>query len=645
MDPAHRWRRWIGWVTVAVGLVVLVAFVRWPIPAGFAGRLLGDRLQREVTVAGGWFRLAPWPSLQVDEITIGPPADLDADRFATARDVGLTLGWRTLSGGRLHLRSLSIGQADVLLARAADGRATWSLPADDAREGRHDAATRGSAWPRIGRVDIGGVDWRLRDAVSEADLRGTMTWRTSRDTDAVALRIDARGQVRDQPATIALRSDRAGVGEPVPLVADLRIGAARASFDGVVGDPAALDGLDGALRVRGASLGAVGAWVGVLLPATPSFTLDGRLRRHGPRWTVTVEAARIGASDLRGEVAYEAAEGGSAPTLRGELASDRMRLVDLGRSVGFGTGPGRRDRVLPDVSLDLPSLQGMEAAVRLAFARLELPGLAPARDVAVRLRLAEGVLALGELRAQLADGRLEGDLQLDGRREPGSLKLRLVTRGVALERWLPELKGSPALAARLNGELVIAGRGDSVADVLAAADGHLRLAVGPGTASGLLVELAGLDVAESLVALAGPGQRVRLDCAIANLRIERGVARPDPLVIDTHDSLIAAHGTIDLRTERMDLTLRTSPRDASPVTVRAPIRVQGTFADPAVGVDRAQVAGTVVASVLLGALVTPLAALLPLLDFGDGDTPSPCRDRLAIPSKPPAAAPSGGTRK
>jgi hypothetical protein len=51
-------------------------------------------------------------------------------------------------------------------------------------------------------------------------------------------------------------------------------------------------------------------------------------------------------------------------------------------------------------------------------------------------------------------------------------------------------------------------------------------------------------------------------------------------------------------------------------------------------------AGTVIASMLLGAVVTPLAALLPMLDFGEGDVPSPCRERFEARPSTPAAKPT-----
>jgi len=100
-----------------------------------------------------------------------------------------------------------------------------------------------------------------------------------------------------------------------------------------------------------------------------------------------------------------------------------------------------------------------------------------------------------------------------------------------------------------------------------------------------------------------------------------------PLVVDTEDSLLTVDGTIDRSKETLGLQLR------------ALIQLKGRFADPTVSVDRAGLAGRLIASAALGALLTPLAALPPLLEFGEGDVPSPCRERLAAPQAGPSRGP------
>jgi uncharacterized protein involved in outer membrane biogenesis len=105
-------------------------------------------------------------------------------------------------------------------------------------------------------------------------------------------------------------------------------------------------------------------------------------------------------------------------------------------------------------------------------------------------------------------------------------------------------------------------------------------------------------------------------CALADLTVERGVFKPRAVVLDTRDSVVSIDGQVSLASEALDLRLVVMPRDFSPLALRTPLRVQGSFAVPAVSVDKGRLAGKLAASVLLG-LVNPLAALIPLVDPGD----------------------------
>lgn len=680
----HRIAVVLGVVTLGVVLAA-IACLRWPLPAGFAEAWLSDRIGRTVRIEGdASFCLCPRPSLRVAQLEIGPPDWSDAERFVVARDVDLVLGAGLLVGRPIRVVSLAVGSGDVLLERTAAGRASWHLRP---RGSETDAP---ATPPAIGRLEARDLRFRILDEARRIDLRGSLSLVDDADRPVGAgsepgnvpgnvpgsepgsepgsksgsgpgsepgrepgsadrsarLTAQARGTMRGLPTTVSIEGGERLTGGPADRRAvrlRARVGDGRLAFEGHADALASLSGLEGRVRVRGPALAAVGALFGAVLPRTPPFRLEGVLKHAEARWELDLERGRVGGSDLRGQVVFRPGSTDRPARLDGRLRSDRMRIADLGRSVGFGEQRGRRDRMLPDVSLDLPRLRDMDAELELGIAKLELGSVAPITDLAARLRLERGVLALGRIEAGVAGGRLGGDLRIDATERPGRLDGSLRIRQVALQRWLPPLRGQPPLSSRLNADLTLTGRGESVAAVLGRADGRLRVALGPGEASRLMLEVAGLDIAETLFALAAGDRRVRLDCGLADIAIARGVATPKVMIVDTHDTVLSAEGTADLRAERLALRVRAAPRDVSPLTVRSPIDIGGTFADPTVAVDRSRIVGTVLASVVLGALVAPVAAVLPLLDFGEGDPPSPCTDRYAAaagrsdrsPARPP----------
>jgi AsmA family protein len=88
------------------------------------------------------------------------------------------------------------------------------------------------------------------------------------------------------------------------------------------------------------------------------------------------------------------------------------------------------------------------------------------------------------------------------------------------------------------------------------------------------------------------------------------------MVIDTSDTAIWVEGSLSLASEELALRAVVMPKDFSPLTLRSPLRVTGTFADPSVSIDKAPL-GKKLGTAFLLALANPLAALIPLIDGGD----------------------------
>ncbi len=618
-------------VTVAAAVCA-----RWPVPTALAERWLGATLQRTVHIApGATVCLCPRPTLNLPALEIGPPEWSDLPRFARVEDAEIRVVLASLLRGSVRIAALTLGRGEVALERDVDGRASWQFARSD---GVPDGA------PILERLEARDMSWTLRDPARAIDLAGTLSVvdGAGRPDGAVStepprLQLHARGTLRGLPTTARIEggSVLTTVG-PRRLAASVQVGDGRLDFDGEVDELASFAGLRGSFDVRGPALAALGGLLGAVLPRTPPFRLRGTLHHEAPRWRIALTDGQIGSSDLRGEVSFMPTRDATTSRLDGRLDSTRMRISDLGRSIGFGEDRRQRGTVLPDVALDLPSLQRMDATIALRIERLELGSAAPITGLSADLRLESGVLALGTMKATLAGGRVTGDLRLDATTKPGRLDVALKMREIVLERWLPRLRGEPPVSARMNAELELSGRGDSVASVLGRADGRVRAAIGSGTASRLALEVAGLDVAETLAVLATGDRAVRLDCGLADWTIVRGVARPTVMLIDTEDTLLTGEGRIDLSNEQLALRVSALPHDFSPLTLRSPINVGGTFANPTVSADRTRVAATVIASAVLGALIGPLAAVLPLLDFGDGASSSACGKRLmrTTPSAP-----------
>jgi AsmA protein len=115
-------------------------------------------------------------------------------------------------------------------------------------------------------------------------------------------------------------------------------------------------------------------------------------------------------------------------------------------------------------------------------------------------------------------------------------------------------------------------------------------------------------------------------CALADFSVKKGTMLAKTLIFDTEVTTLIGSGSIDLRQERLDLRFNQKTKNTSPLALRSPIFVRGSFAKPEAGVDAGRVAVRALGALALG-VMNPLLALIPLIDAGPGND----SDCVALP--------------
>jgi len=616
--------------------------------------------------------------------------------------------WRAYRGEPLHIRELHADDLDARIERLADGRASWQFgkpkPVEPDKPSRlpsfgdlkvgegtlayQDAILEADAEARFALKDRSGSAAGSTGAGGSASAPSVAAASSPRASGAASapavgasgpagsgLELEATGRYRKLPLKIELTTsgvlqltgpDADKVTQPVRLLAT--IGRARVTFDGVASDALHLSGLKGRFDVAGPSLAAVGDPLGVTLPTTGPFRTRGSLQKDGDVWKADFDEATIGDSRLQGSFTFDRQP--AIPLLSGRLGG-RLVLADLGPAIGAHTGGGARPpatpaaaaasaprkseggtgKVLPDRRFDLPSLSAMNADVAIDIAYLDLGTslLEPLKPLRTHLRLQGGVLTLEDIDARTAEGRLNGSLKLDGRNKERALwnaDLRLL--GVRLDRWLHQARKNdapPYISGFMDGQVKVSGAGRSTAEILGSLDGTMRFHLRNASVSHLAVEAAGIDAAQLIGVLFKGDDALAIHCNVIDFAVEKGNAKPEVFVLDTRDSTIWITGSLSLRTEALDLTAVVSPKDFSPLTLRTPVHVKGTFSDPSVSLEKGTVGAKVGAAALL-ALLNPIAAVIPFIDPGASEDAKreaeQCRalaQRGNAAKSPPAKAP------
>ena len=538
---------------------------------------------------------------------------------------------------RLGVRNGQVRIVDEPLQITADAQVAT-------REGSAEAAAiaaSGASTPQVRVATVGPA--RLAGSAPITASGGTATPARqvlAIDDSTPGLQVDGKGTYRKAPLLIQLRSsgllplaasDTAAVA--VPLWLDVNADKTHIRVDGTATDLLHFGGMDASFVASGPSLAAVGDALGVTLPTTARFATHGRLRKHGAVWDAAVAALDIGSSRLNGQFSFDSAP--DVPVLTGTLGGSRLALADLGPA--FGAAPpdapasasnAKPGRVIPDRTFDIPSLKAMNADVGVKLAVLDLgtTSLEPFQPLQGRLTLQDGVLNLKDLLARTSAGEVQGLIGLDSRPANPKWNADLRWSGIQLDRFIKardvavrkDASGARPevgyISGALGGNAQLKGTGKSSAQLLASLDGTARMWVRDGTVSHILVEAAGIDVAQALGVFIKGDDKLPMQCALAQFDLVDGKVMPEVFVVDTKDTTMLIDGDLSLAAESLDLRMTAHPHDFSPLALRTPVKVTGTFDAPHIRPEIKPLAKRGAVAVVLS-LANPLAALLALVDF------------------------------
>jgi len=442
--------------------------------------------------------------------------------------------------------------------------------------------------------------------------------------------------------------------KPFPVRADIDIGSTEIALTGTITDPTSPDAVDMRLWISGQNLAQLYTITGIGLPNSPPYATVGRLagRFHLHRSLLRYEdfTARVGGSDLNGTLTYRSGE--PRPTLSGEVDSTLLQFKDLGALVGAGSARDRAargddaaqpaGRVLPAEPFAVERWKATDSDVHFTGKRVVRDEELPISAVDTRIRMNAGVLTLDPLRFGMAGGNVNASLRIDSNTTPAKGTVTLDARKLQLRRLFEKAEGLSTSLGQINGDVKLAGSGRSIAEILGAADGGLTLVMTDGRVSETLMEEAGLNIANVLISKMRGDQLIDIHCAAAAFSVKDGVANADLFVFDTENALVDISGTVNLRDERVDLTLHPHTKGLRIFSLRSPLHAEGSFQHVEVGVDKKALLARGGGAIGLGLIAAPLAALVPLI-APSGDEEKSCTPLIAElkktdARKPPAAA-------
>jgi uncharacterized protein involved in outer membrane biogenesis len=633
-DTDHRSgrRAWMISSGVFLGLALIVAILAalwdWNWFRGPIASIASARMHRQVTITGD-LKVHPWswqPSATVDGVHVANPAWAGQASLADIDRIAIQIRLAALFSGHLDLRLLEFDRPRMALFRDASGRATW----DFSDGSKPDQPLR---LPPIRKFVVDGGQLVYRDEERKLSFAGTVDAKERLGEANKGFQMTGSGALNAQPFTLnvtggpLLNIDR---NRPYPFNAEIHAGQTYVTAEGAVPKPFDLARFYMNVTSRGPDLADLYGLTGVPLPNTPPYNLHGRLSRDVHLWKLENISGKVGSSDLAGQLSVRT--GNKRPFLTADLRSQSLDFPDLGalfggaRKVGKVASPKqvavaqamRADaKVFPVATLNFSRIRGLDADV--SYKAASITG-APIhlRAASVRVKLDTGILRAEPLSLDLPQGRIEGYVQLNGRKDDAITDLDLRLANARLESLAPvKFQGSAPLVGPVMGRVKLHGTGDSVHDAMADAYGEALVVAPGGEIRQSLAELAGVDLIKGLGLLLSKDQTTTpLRCGVVHFTAKSGVLSADRLIVDTGPVLIDGGGVVNLDTETLAFTVRGHPKKFQLVRLLAPITVNGPMLSPKVGVRKGGVIAQGGVALGLATVLSPLAVLLPFVDPG-----------------------------
>lgn len=661
----------VGVFVVLIGAALVV--LESGMPRRIAQSVASAKLGRDVSIGRLDIDLIPRLRVVASDVKV---ANMETGTAPDMVDIGraeAVIDATALLTGKLDVLLLSLDRPVVVAEKDKSGNANWHFgdPNKPASEAAPDFPVR--------KLQISQGRATYRDPTGQIDISVQIQSEPAGNSGVERLALSGDGKIAGSDFKLQGKADTIlnlqNKEQPYAVEIEASAGATKARIAGTLKEPLRFEGLAADLHLEAKDAYDLYQLTGVAIPPTPPYILDGKLFREGNVWRLEPFTAQVGQSDLRGTFAFDV--GGERPKLTGDLTSKKLVFGDFGGFIGANvqakkeTGvqevqrrteekqakgeptkpPPKSDSktVIPDTEIDFERLKAMDADIKFRGTRVEAP-IVPVNEVTTELSLDNGLLNVKPLRFRIGDGRIDFTLTLNGRQKPAAvdavMSLNRVPLGEVLKSVERELEQRQTSTGTLGGRAEIRGRGNSLKALLDSSNGHLGLAMQQGQIGSLLIELIGLDAAETLGVLATGNKPVPLRCFIADFEMIDGILGSKTFVIDTRDTSITGEGAANFDTEQVTFRLVPHPKDVSPFAARTPIDISGKLNDIKVRPEAGPLAARAGIAAALSAILTPLAAPLAFIDVGLGKN-SDCAAfvqevRARIDREKREGSPSGG---
>ena len=395
---------------------------------------------------------------------------------------------------------------------------------------------------------------------------------------------------------------------PWPLSLTVNSVGAKLALSGSVRDVFQARGIDLKLNFVSRDISKTAGTAGIKIPYKTDARLTGHLSGSlDDALKFSKLQLHTGRNDVQGFVLAKLK--GGKPYFNVTVTSERLDLRSTKKKKAAAVKPkstSAKRKVFSSKPFPTGWMQRADADVgvrakRCLFARSAL------QNLKLNLSLKNGRLTVKPITATVGAGRLRASAALREIKRKWILQADLDVRRLNAGRMLKELDISDALEGNFDINAAFSGSGRSPKQLMAGINGHVRLIMGKGRLNNRLLGVLGGDLRAGISKLLNPGGKsgelTEINCLVTRFDAHDGLATSRVLVLDTGVLRAMGKGTVNLKTEKLDISIEPIPQmgvgtdgvgklSLSLGSLAKPFKLGGTLANPELAVDAKRAAVT-----------------------------------------------------
>ena len=449
-----------------------------------------------------------------------------------------------------------------------------------------------------------------------------------------ALHISAKALLDDKSVQANLRAEplaellQRPSGPWRDLKLEMRADDIRFEASGSVAQPFEAKGFDIRYALRGAEIDTLLPLFNLILPLEGAYSLTGQFADLPDGFVFDQLKIQSGSNDISGNIRLY--DDKPRPRVVAKLESDQFYLGNLLPVSNTETAADTAHLVIPDYTLPVERMREIDGELEFKGQRLRTTA-GDLGDISFKATLKDGVFRMDPFSVRgWAGAFVESHGMIDTSQEPPLIKWNWIGRQLNYGELLEKAGFAETVEGTIDVTLRLSGEGRTRREFLGDADGQLIIVGQEGRFGSRRLDLWGSALVTTMLSREWHSEDVTdLNCVVARIGIEDGVASSDKFIIDTQRITIAATGTLDLETETLNLIVAPRPKRATLVALTSPVHVSGTLAAPEVAVtvlprNRMAAAGTG----MLAGLINPGYLIFAFSQTGAGQANS-CETAVA----------------